>query len=158
MPTTRNTLPDPAKRSSIELLNLALAEAIDLHLRAKQAHWNVRGPHFKQLHELFDAVAEGAEDIADTLAERATALAGVADGLAPHVTQRSRLGAFPTGPDVPWRDYVDAVAAALAALGNRARASIESTAQAGDAATSDAFTEVTRDLDKLLWMVESHLA
>ena len=55
---TQNNLPERIRRKSIDLLNQHLADVLDLGLQAKQAHWNVKGPHFIGLHELFDKVAE----------------------------------------------------------------------------------------------------
>src|SRR3984893_13746816 len=77
---TKNSLPQSIRRQSVELLNRNLASAIDLERQAKQAHWNVKGPNFIALHELFDKVAEAAEEFIDLLAERVTALGGVAEG------------------------------------------------------------------------------
>src|SRR5687767_1180465 len=53
MPTTRNDLPDNTRKAMIALLNARLVDAIDLRLAVKQAHWNVKGPTFIALHELF---------------------------------------------------------------------------------------------------------
>ena len=73
---TKNTL-DAAKRGkSIMLLGTALVHAVDLHRQAKQAHWNVGGPAFTALHELFDRIATAADKDADLLAERLVALGG----------------------------------------------------------------------------------
>jgi starvation-inducible DNA-binding protein len=41
----------------IGILNKRLADAVDLKSQAKQAHWNVKGPNFIALHELFDQVS-----------------------------------------------------------------------------------------------------
>jgi len=68
---TRNSLPENTRRKTIDLLNRSLADLLDLGLQAKQAHWNVKGPHFIGLHELFDKVAEELEDFTDGIAERA---------------------------------------------------------------------------------------
>ena len=51
---TRNDLKSNVKKSSIELLNARLADAIDLALITKQAHWNVKGPQFIAIHEMPD--------------------------------------------------------------------------------------------------------
>ena len=77
---TSNDLAWTTRRSAIEMLNEHLADAIDLHLQAKQAHWNIKGPNFVGLHELFDRIAAQADEYADLLAERAVALGGVARG------------------------------------------------------------------------------
>ena len=77
---TRNTLPQNVRVQSVELLDLHLAAAIDLHAQAKQAHWNVRGPGFMAVHTLFDTVSEEVERFSDMLAERVGGLGGTAGG------------------------------------------------------------------------------
>ena len=91
---TQNNLPHPTRRKIIELLNRQLADAIDLGLQAKQAHWNVKGPHFVGLHELFDKTAEKVEEFIDDIAERAVELGGIALGTMQAVTKHSRLPAY----------------------------------------------------------------
>ncbi len=73
---TRNDLPEATRRAMITLLNQQLADALDLGLQAKQAHWNVKGPNFLSLHELFDKVATELDELTDELAERAVELGG----------------------------------------------------------------------------------
>ena len=62
------------------MLNRHLAAAIDLHALVKQAHWNVRGPTFSAIHELFEKVAEVIEEYSDMIAERAATLGGARRG------------------------------------------------------------------------------
>ncbi len=57
MHTTSIDLPVAKREPVIKNLNQHLATLIDLKLQAKQAHWNVKGPQFIALHELFDKVA-----------------------------------------------------------------------------------------------------
>jgi len=78
---TRNDLPANTRAKVIELLNARLADAIDLGAQTKHAHWNVKGPSFIALHELFDKVAENLAEQTDSLAERVTALGGTAHGI-----------------------------------------------------------------------------
>jgi DNA-binding ferritin-like protein len=61
-------------------MNQRLASAVDLQLQMKRAHWNVKGPSFIGLHELFDKVAETVEGYVDQIAERILQLGGVAEG------------------------------------------------------------------------------
>ena len=75
---TKNDLREKTRRAMIDLLNQELADVLDLGLQAKQAHWNVKGPHFIGLHELFDKVAEELEELTDDMAERAVEVGGVA--------------------------------------------------------------------------------
>lgn len=74
---TQHDLQAKTRHAMIELLNQQLADAVDLGLQAKQAHWNVKGPHFIGLHELFDKVAEELEEFTDGIAERAVESAGL---------------------------------------------------------------------------------
>lgn len=156
MHATRNDLSVDIRTQAAELLNARLADLIDLHLQAKQAHWNVKGPNFIALHELFDKVAEETEEYVDEVAERVTAVAGTAKGTAAVVAKASQLDAYPL--DIAsGRDHVNALANALAKAGKGIRAAIDQSAKFGDADTSDLFTGISRELDKLLWMVEAHL-
>jgi len=127
-----------------------------LQTQTKQAHWNVKGPHFIALHELFDKVNEDVEDYVDLIAERSVQLGGVVDGTARSVANRSTLPEYPVkGGD--GRQHVDALSSALAAFGKLARSAIEETARLGDQDTNDIFIEISRGIDKWLWMVEAHL-
>lgn len=153
---TRNDLSPATRRSVIELLNEHLADAIDLQLQAKQAHWNIKGPHFVGLHELFDQVAAQATAYADEIAERAVALGGVARGTVQAVTRQSQLGAYPLEAG-DWRAHVRAMQDALATFGRGVRKAIDAATAFNDADTADLFTEVSRGADKLLWMVEAHV-
>jgi len=153
---TKNSLREPTRRAMIELLNQQLADVLDLGLQAKQAHWNVKGPHFIGLHELFDKVAEELEGFTVNIAERAVELGGVALGTVQVVSKHSRLPAY--SPDLAsGQKHVAALSSALAQFGTTTRAAVDTAAKAGDADTADLFTEVSRAVDKLLWLVEAHM-
>jgi starvation-inducible DNA-binding protein len=156
MNPTKNDLPQKVRKKIGELLNENLADLIDLQLQAKQAHWNVKGPQFIAIHELFDSVASKAYEFADTVAERIVALGGIAEGTVKIVGQKSRLPAYPLTITV-WRDHVDALSTALATAGKSVRAAIDQADELKDADTADVCTEVSREIDKLLWFVEAHL-
>ena len=156
MHRTRNDLSKNVRTQMVALLNARLADAIDLYAQVKQAHWNVKGPTFIALHELFDKVAEAVEDGVDEIAERAVELGGTAEGTLQAVLKRTTLKPYPI--DISrGRDHVTKVADALAAYGRSLRAAITTAAEAGDADTSDLFTEISREADKQLWFVEAHL-
>lgn len=153
---TRNDLPAATRTRIIELLNARLADAIDLGAQTKHAHWNVKGPNFIALHELFDKVAEVVEEQVDTIAERVTALGGTARGTLAAVVRNTTLKPYPE--DITeGLQHVDALSAAVAAFGAKARTAINAAAELGDADTSDLFTGVSRDIDKYLWFLEAHL-
>ena len=153
---TQNDLRETTRRALVDLLNQQLADVLDLGLQAKQAHWNVKGPHFIGLHELFDKVTEELEEFTDDIAERAVALGGVALGTLQVVSKGSRLVAYPLNL-ADGQEHVAALSNALAQFGTTTRAAIDTAARAGDADTADLFTEISRGVDKLLWFVEAHL-
>jgi starvation-inducible DNA-binding protein len=155
MRQTRNTLSEEVRAQSIELLNHRLAAAIDLHAQLKQAHWNVRGPAFIAVHELFDKVSEEAENYSDLIAERAGALGGTAQGTVQVAAERSFLIAYPLGI-ADESQHIFAVSGALAAFGQSIHEAIEKAAEIGDPTTADLFTEISRGVDQQLWFVESH--
>ncbi len=156
MHCTRIDLPQEQRSELIRLLNDRLADALDLQMQAKQAHWNVKGPNFSALHELFDKVAEAAEEHVDLLAERAVQLGGVAEGTVQVVAKKSKLAAYPLNL-VSGYDHVEALANALASFGKAVREAIDTATKLNDADTADLFTEISRATDKNLWFVEAHL-
>jgi starvation-inducible DNA-binding protein len=153
---TRNDLPAGTRTRVIELLNVRLADAIDLGAQTKHAHWNVKGPNFIALHELFDKIAENVEDHIDTLAERVTALGGRAHGTLASVARTTTLKPYPEDISEGLQ-HVDALSAALADYGAKVRAGIEAADRLGDADTADLFTGISRENDKNLWFLEAHL-
>jgi starvation-inducible DNA-binding protein len=138
------------------LLNTQLTDLLDLHSQTKLAHWNVKGPLFIALHELFDKLAEELYEAIDTTAERVTALGGVAVGSVRQAATKTRVPEFPSdtfaGPDV-----VAALADRYAIVAKSTRAAVEEANRLGDAETADLFTGLSRELDKALWFLEAHL-
>ncbi len=157
MHPTHNTLSENIRAQAVELLNKHLAAAIDLHDQLKQAHWNVRGPAFIGVHELFDKVAGEAESYSDLIAERAAGLGGVAEGTVQVAAERSFLIPYPLRI-ADENEHIFAVAATLAAFGQSARDAIGQSETFGDADTADLFTEISRRVDHQLRLVESHAA
>lgn len=153
---TKNDLAPEVRKKAIDLLNQHLADASDLYSQTKQAHWNVKGMHFYQLHLLFDTLADAVEEYIDLIAERATALGGTALGTVRMAAASSRLPEFPLTA-VDGQQSVEALVARFAGLAKTSRAAIDAASDFGDADTADLFTEVSRGLDKHLWFLETHL-
>jgi starvation-inducible DNA-binding protein len=137
------------------LMNDRLADALDLQAQLKQAHWNVKGPNFIGLHELFDSVNEAVEGYVDAIAERIVQLGGTAEGTVRVAAARSTLKEYPLDIAKGYA-HVKAVAHALASFGKEVRATIHQATKLEDADTADLFTEVSRGIDKWLWFVEAH--
>ena len=152
---SRIDLPDNVRKAAIELLQPRLADAVDLATQAKQAHWNVKGPSFIALHELFDKIADDAGEYTDLIAERITTLGGIAEGTAAVAAERSTLPRYPLAI-FEGTEHVEALATALATFGKSVRSNIDQAAEIGDQDTADLFTEVSRGIDKNLWFVEAH--
>lgn len=153
-----NTKIDLAKgkrEKLIQMLNQSLADAMDMKSQAKQAHWNVKGPSFIALHELFDQVAGEIETHVDDIAERITSLGGVALGTVRIAAEKSALSQYPLEIS-DGTAHVDALSTALADFGKRARKNIDAADELGDADTADLYTGISRGVDKLLWFVEAH--
>jgi starvation-inducible DNA-binding protein len=115
MHPTHNTLSENIRAQSVELLNKHLAAAIDLHAQVKQAHWNVRGPSFIAIHELFDKVSSEVEDYSDLIAVRAGGRGGTACGPVHVAAERSFLVPYPLGI-ADEQEHVFAVSGTLAAF------------------------------------------
>ena len=152
---TENDIPKAERTELIALINQRLADIVDLQMQLKQAHWNVKGPHFIGLHELFDNIAEEVESYVDLTAERIVQLGGIAQGTVREAAAHSRLDEYPR-EIADGSAHVEAVARALSTFGREARLTIDEADKLGDADTADLFTEVSRGIDKWLWFVEAH--
>ena len=148
-------LPQTTRRQMIDLLNARLADAVNLSTQMKQAHWNVKGASFIALHELFDTLHADTLTQVDDLAERITTLGGTALGTVAVAAAESGLPEYPL--DIySGSSHVESVSAALAAFGGTMRAAIATAGEAGDADTEDLCVEISRVVDKNLWLVEAH--
>ena len=153
---TRVDIPEESREKLVELLNARLADSLDLYSQLKQAHWNVKGSDFIQLHTLYDGIAERVLEYVDEIAERATALGGLALGTVRMATEVSTLDEYPEDA-IAGMDTVAAIADRLGAYGANVRAAIDTAVELEDQDTADLFTEVSRAIDKDLWFVEAHL-
>ncbi|MEM9007569.1 MAG: DNA starvation/stationary phase protection protein Dps [Cyanobacteria bacterium P01_F01_bin.86] len=153
---TRIDLPATVREAVVILLNQTLAASVDLKTQTKQAHWNVKGKDFFQLHELFDEMAGEIEEYVDMVAERVTALGATALGTAREAASNSLLSEYPLDA-VDGKDHVTALADRYAAYAKHVREAIDKADELGDADTADLYTEISRTIDKRLWFLEAHL-
>jgi starvation-inducible DNA-binding protein len=144
----------PAFEASVALrsnLQLVLVDLIELQLQGKQAHWNVIGPNFRDLHLVLDEVVDAAKDAADTIAERMRALRAVPDGRSDTVAATTSLPAFPAG-EVDTREAVELISGRLAAVAARARA-VHDAVDDEDPTSADLLHQVIETVEKYAWLV-----
>jgi starvation-inducible DNA-binding protein len=153
---TKIDLSEKTRRNVIVILNDRLSDAIDLQSQVKQAHWNVKGPNFIALHELFDKISDAVLEHIDDIAERITSLGGTAEGTVAVAARRSKLKNYPLSITAG-KDHLLYLSTQLSVYGKSVRVAIESTGELGDADTADLFTGISREADKYLWFLEAHL-
>lgn len=152
---TRIDLPVERRAQIVALLNQTLAFTLDLKTQVKQAHWNVKGLDFYQLHELFGELAGELEECVDLVAERVAALGGMATGTAHVAAQVSELPEYPYDL-LDGKDHVVALADRYATQA-KVHQGIAKTDELSDADTAALCTEVLRAIDKRLWFLEAPL-
>ena len=154
--TFKSSIEVPEKARLIEILNARLADSTDLKTQTKHAHWNVKGPQFIQLHELFDSIAPHFDDYSDLLAERAVQLGGVANGTLREAATTSSIPEYNLSA-VNGTEHVKSLVKNIARFAALVREAIDQTDDLGDKDTADIFTEISRQVDKDLWFLEAHL-
>lgn len=153
---TKNTLPEKTRTAVAVILQDNLARSIDVMLQAKQAHWNVKGPQFIALHELFDKISEESEGWVDDMAERIVQFGLIAEGTIQSVVQKSKQPAYPLKASLGY-EHLKALSDSLAQFGTSVRHAIDESGKFGDADTADLFTGISRSAEKYLWFLEAHL-
>lgn len=156
MHNTKIDINSEKREQIVGILNARLADAIDLHSQAKQAHWNVKGMNFIALHELFDQAATEMDGHVDMIAERITTLGGTALGTVRVAASNSTLNQYPL-EITDGAAHVESLSTAISDFGKKVRANINDVAEIEDADTEDLLTEVSREIDKMLWFVEAHI-
>ena len=153
---TRIDLPPEIRRYVIQLLNQTLACTVDLRSHVKQAGWNVRGTDFSPLQALFTAMASELEVYTDLVAERIAILGGVAMGTSRTAAMQSRLLEYPATL-VDGTAHVAALAERFAYYATAMRSGIGLAADVEDADSAAVYTDISRRVDKQLWVLEAHL-
>ncbi|WP_402462847.1 Dps family protein [Isoptericola aurantiacus] len=134
-------------------LQRVLVALVDLHLQGKQAHWNVTGRGFRDLHLQLDELVDAAREHSDTIAERLRALQVVPDGRAETVATKTDLSPYPDGL-VTVGDTVDAIVERTAQTVEVVR-TVHDDVDAEDPTSADLLHEIIHDLEKQAWMISS---
>ena len=136
-----------------ESLQRVLVDLIELHLQGKQAHWNVVGTNFRDLHLQLDEVVDFAREASDTVAERLRALDAVPDGRSDTVASTTALPDFPAY-EHSTGEVVDLVTARVYAAVDTIR-SVHDTVDAEDPSTADILHQLIDGLEKQAWLLKS---
>jgi starvation-inducible DNA-binding protein len=140
-----------ATQSLSSNLQLVLADLIELHLQGKQAHWNIVGSNFRDLHLLLDEIVDAARDASDTIAERMRALRAIPDGRSETVTATTSLPWLPSG-EINTHEAVELIAARLSAVATRAR-SVHDAVDEQDPTSADLLHQVIETVEKFAWLM-----
>jgi starvation-inducible DNA-binding protein len=145
-----------ARHELVDMLNQQLADVITLHSQTKQAHWNVKGERFFQLHGLYDELANDIFGYIDDTAERVTALGGTALGTTELAANTTALPAYPL-EKISGEDTLKLLIERFSMTVGSVRRRIARASELDDPTTEDLLTEMTRVLDEKLYFLESHL-
>lgn len=134
-------------------LQKVLVDLIELQLQGKQAHWNVVGTNFRDLHLQLDELVDVAREGSDTVAERMRALDAIPDGRSDTVVASTTLPQFP-----PYErsadEVIDLITARTYAAVDTMR-SVRDAVEAEDASTADILHELINDLEKQAWLIKA---
>jgi starvation-inducible DNA-binding protein len=134
-------------------LQAVLADLIELHLQGKQAHWNIVGTNFRDLHLQLDEIVDAARRFADDAAERMRALHALPDGRSSTVAKSTSLAEFPGGL-ISTKDAIERIVAALEAAVGTMRKVHDEVVEA-DPTTADLLHEIIAKLEQYAWMVNA---
>ena len=146
----RNFKASPALAADLQRV---LVDVVELHLQGKQAHWNVVGANFRDLHLQLDELVDAAGEASDQIAERLRALDAIPDGRSDTVAATTSIPRFPAG-EQNTGDVVDLITTRVYATVDTIR-SVHDAVDAEDPTTSDLLHEIIDSLEKLAWMIKS---
>ncbi|MBY8880763.1 Dps family protein [Actinacidiphila acidipaludis] len=142
-----------ASAEFVQAMQQILVDLVELHLQGKQAHWNVVGHNFRDLHLQLDEIVEEAREAADTIAERMRALAAFPDGRTDTVVASTTLPAFPQGA-VDVKNVVELITTRLRVTADTLRTHHDRI-DSEDPSTADLLHAIIDSLEKYAWMVHA---
>jgi starvation-inducible DNA-binding protein len=142
-----------ASKSLTDNLQKVLVDLIELHLQGKQAHWNVVGKNFRDLHLQLDEIIDAAREFSDTVAERLRALHAVPDGRSDTVSATTTLPEYPNG-EVDTAETVDLITVRLEAVVGTMR-EVHDDVDEADPTSADLLHAIIERLEQYAWMVSA---
>jgi starvation-inducible DNA-binding protein len=122
---------DDARKKIVETLNMRLSDEYVLYTKTRKYHWNVIGPRFHQLHELFKEQYEILDEMIDEIEEpgqNPDAQTMISNLLNDHETVIKTL-----------------------------RKNADEAEELEDMVTNDFFLEAAQKHEKMAWMLRAHL-
>ncbi len=151
-----STLDDQARATTSAALQATLVDLIDLSLVAKQAHWNLVGRHFHDVHLHLDELVDTARKYTDDVAERMAAIGVPPDGRARTVAEKSAVPPFTAGW-VSDRDVIAAIFESVDVVVRALRPRLDDT-EKSDLVTQDLLIEIVAKLEEARWMWQAQNA
>jgi len=143
-------------KGSATLLNTMLADEYLLYTKTRNAHWNIQGKNFLEMHKLFESQYEALDIIIDDTAERVRALGHFALGTLKEFITVSRLSeqndSF-VGQDNILKTLLTDHESVIRSL--RRDITIVSD-QYKDLGTADFMTGIMEQHEKIAWMLRSY--
>ncbi len=156
LPLTRIGMPPEIRLDVITMLNQTLACTVDLRSQVRQACWNMKGKDFSLLHPLLVTMLQELQMYTDMVAERITVLGGVVMGTVRMAAMQSNL---PEYPDTVMEGdgHVLALVERFGHYAVNLRDNIALAADVEDAGSAAIYTDISRGVDRQLWVLETHL-
>ena len=136
-----------------EDLQKVLVDLIELHLQGKQAHWNLVGTNFRDLHLQLDSIVDTAREASDTIAERMRALDAVPDGRSDTVVATTTVPNLPPGL-LGVTETVETITNRVYAVVSTIR-TVHDAVDAVDPSTADLLHGIIDALEKEAWLLKS---
>ena len=149
-------LSEAARQGSVDILTTSLAATFALYTKTRKFHWNVTGPHFMELHKLFESQYDALDEAMDALAERVRQLGGVAIGTLEEMQEHSFLQEAP-GKNPDALGMVAELLADHESVIRHLRADIDTATENNDVGTADFLTGLLEDHEKMAWFLRAHL-
>lgn len=149
-------MPPEIRLDVITMLNQTLACTVDLRSQVRQACWNIKGKDFSLLHPIFATMLNEFQTYTDMVAQRITVLGGRVMGTVRMAALRSKLPEYPDAV-MEGDGHVQALVERFGHYAGTLRDDITLTADVEDAGSAAIYTDISRGVDKQLWILESHL-
>lgn len=142
-----------ASKTLSDSLQAVLVDLIELGNQGKQAHWNVVGSNFRDLHLQLDEIVAAARELADVVAERMRALKALPDGRTATVSKSTTLAAI-TPDQLDTKEVVSLITERLDAVAGTAR-KVHDAVDEEDPTTADILHVVIEKVEQFAWMVSA---